>query len=91
MKILIIHFWIFLGVIFGVKLGFAQLAPQFAKKEFISAKGDTCRYRQLNPLSFDSKKKYPLVIFYHGAGERGKDNQKQLEVGVHQFATPINR
>lgn len=39
---------------------------------------DTLPYRILFPQNYDSTKKYPLVVFLHGAGNRGKDNQKQL-------------
>jgi len=48
-------------------------------------------YRLLKPLKVEDGKKYPLVIFLHGAGERGADNEKQLVHGVPQFATPENR
>ncbi|MDD3780837.1 MAG: phospholipase, partial [Proteiniphilum sp.] len=40
--------------------------------------GDTLLYRQLNPLQVEDGKKYPLVLFLHGAGERGADNRAQL-------------
>jgi len=35
-------------------------------------------------------RKYPLVIFLHGSGERGKDNEAQLKWGVMNFATDQN-
>jgi len=35
-------------------------------------------YRFFIPSSSDPDKKYPLVVFLHGAGERGKDNFIQL-------------
>lgn len=44
-------------------------------------------YRLLRPQNYDAKKKYPLVIFLHGAGERGDDNQKQLVHGLSDFAS----
>ena len=52
-------------------------------------KGDTLNYRQLYPDS-DTLRKYPLVIFLHGSGERGNDNEAQLKWGVMNFATDQN-
>src|SRR4051812_11585088 len=40
--------------------------------------GKTLPYRLLIPEGADTGKKYPLVIFLHGGGERGVDNKKQL-------------
>ncbi|HUZ58926.1 MAG TPA: prolyl oligopeptidase family serine peptidase [Hanamia sp.] len=51
--------------------------------------GDTLRYRQLYP-DYDTMRKYPLVIFLHGSGERGNDNEAQLKWGVMNFATDQN-
>ncbi len=48
-------------------------------------------YRLLKPQSIVPGQAYPLVIFYHGAGERGDDNTKQLVHGMADFATPENR
>lgn len=44
-------------------------------------------YRLLKPKNYDAQKKYPLVIFLHGAGERGDDNEKQLVHGMSDFAS----
>lgn len=63
---------------------------QFQKKEFIY-EGDTLLYRVMYPENYDKSKSYPLVIFLHGSGERGNDNEKQLVHGAALFATPKNR
>ena len=39
----------------------------------------------MRPQSLESSKKYPLVVFLHGAGERGSDNTKQLAHGSELF------
>jgi predicted peptidase len=36
------------------------------------------------------QRKYPLIIFLHGSGERGSDNDAQLKWGVMNFATDQN-
>ncbi len=38
----------------------------------------TLPYRLLAPAEIDPDQRYPLVLFLHGAGERGSDNEKQL-------------
>ena len=49
----------------------------FKRAVFIRG-NDTLRYRYLLPEKYDSSKKYPLLLFLHGSGERGYDNEKQL-------------
>jgi len=34
------------------------------------------------PRNMDDDEKYPLLLFLHGAAERGSDNHQQLDVGV---------
>lgn len=50
--------------------------------------GAVLPYRLLSPEKPEAGKRYPLVIFLHGAGERGNDNQKQLKHGAGLFARP---
>src|SRR6478672_4415946 len=68
---------------------FSQSSSRFSTNKYISDKGDTLLYRQLYPDS-DTLRKYPLVIFLHGSGERGNDNEAQLKWGVMNFATDQN-
>jgi predicted peptidase len=68
--------------------GYAQ-SSLFSFEKFANGKGDTLQYRQLFP-DYDTLHKYPLVIFLHGSGERGKDNEAQLKWGVKNFATDEN-
>lgn len=42
-------------------------------------------FRILFPRTYDSTKKYPLLMFLHGMGERGTDNQRQLSIGGAHF------
>lgn len=56
----------------------------FEAKIFIYG-NDTLPYRILYPENFNPRKKYPLVLVLHGAGERGSDNQKQLVHGSYLF------
>lgn len=62
----------------------------YQKKEF-AHNGNTLPYRILFPDNYDKSKKYPLLLFLHGAGERGKDNEKQLTWGAKLFITEESR
>jgi len=42
-------------------------------------------YRYLVPRDYDSTKAYPLLIFLHGIGESGNDNERQLTWGAQIF------
>src|SRR5690606_39835255 len=62
----------------------AQDLNKYERSTFIS-KGDTLPYRILFPQNFDPAKKYPLVLFLHGSGERGNNNEAQLIHGGKLF------
>jgi predicted peptidase len=78
------RFNIFLILLFFSKPIFAQDFSLYQKKDFRQA-GETLPYRILYPLNYDSTKKYPLILFLHGSGERGIDNEKQLSHGGNLF------
>ena len=69
---------------------FSQDKNLFEKQLFISG-DDTLPCRILTPINFDIHKKYPLLIFLHGAGERGNDNEAQLTWGADLFLDSMNR
>jgi predicted peptidase len=46
------------------------------------------RYRLLRPKTLLKGQRYPLVLFLHGAGERGSDNLKQLKYLPTWMAEP---
>ncbi|MGO8744917.1 MAG: alpha/beta hydrolase-fold protein [Thermoguttaceae bacterium] len=49
------------------------------KRQFKNSKGETLLYRLFVPPDYDAKKQYPVVLFLHGLGERGSDNELQLK------------
>jgi len=55
------------------------------QKELFIVKSDTLPYRILYPKNYDTTKKYPLLLFLHGSGERGHDNELQLVHGSSLF------
>ncbi|MFN8258189.1 MAG: PHB depolymerase family esterase [Bacteroidales bacterium] len=65
----------------------------FIKKE-ITLKEGTLQYNLLQPSGYNSgeigAKKFPLVVFLHGAGERGADNEKQIIHIRELFTNPVN-
>lgn len=83
-----------LTVLFFVVAFFSTAFAQkedFIRKEYISSYGDTLRYRELSPEKIVKGEKYPLVVFLHGSGERGDDNEAQLMHGANMFTNPVNR
>ncbi|ODS81073.1 MAG: hypothetical protein ABS46_12485 [Cytophagaceae bacterium SCN 52-12] len=63
----------------------AQDTSLYQQKAYLAKNGTEIPYRILYPVGFDPSVKYPLVLFLHGAGERGNDNQAQLVHGSSLF------
>ena len=59
----------------------------YEARVFVDGNQRKLLYRMLMPKDYNEAKKYPLVMFYHGAGERGDDNYKQLVHGMSDFAS----
>ena len=55
------------------------------KEELLVHQNDTLPYRILIPENYHSQSPFPLLIFLHGAGERGSDNKSQLVHGSFLF------
>jgi predicted peptidase len=55
---------------------YEERATRFTGGEY---KDEEFIYRVLRPAKIEEGKKYPLVVFLHGAGERGNDNRAQLK------------
>src|SRR5215469_3299130 len=63
----------------------------FGRYEFVGASKLRMPYRLLAPRELSSDAKYRLVILFHGSGERGDDNEKQLLNGAVRFDRPESR
>lgn len=72
--------------VFAVSL---MVAPAKAKKaetgfldRTVSVAGREYKYQVFVPDNWTKKKKWPVILFLHGAGERGDDGLIQTEVGI---------
>jgi predicted peptidase len=55
----------------------SALLRRFERHSIVKG-NDTLPYRLLRPIHFQLGKIYPVVLFLHGAGERGRDNERSL-------------
>jgi len=68
-----------------------ELTRIYEPREFVGSNKIPLKYRLLKPLNYRPGKKYPLVLFLHGAGERGDDNLITLKHGAKDFAVAKRR
>ena len=68
---------------------FLLIPPAFAKppetgflNRMAKVGGETYRYQVYVPANWNKKQKWPVILFLHGAGERGDDGMVQTEVGI---------
>src|SRR6266446_6119918 len=72
-------------------LGFGDMFEDFGSYAFTGTSKLRMPYRLLVPKDLKASTRYPLVLFFHGSGERGDDNQKQLQHGVRRFAAQASQ
>jgi acetyl esterase/lipase len=61
-----------------VSLFFAANVHAATRDDFLYGTDSTIPYRYFVPPGYDGSQAYPLILFLHGAGERGGDNEAQL-------------
>lgn len=64
-------------IIFTFRLS-AQQKGETVSEVYISTTSDTLPYQFYFSSGMDSTQKYPLILWLHGKGERGNENQKQM-------------
>jgi predicted peptidase len=74
---------------FALLLSFALVVPAMAKhpetgflNRTVKVDGVNYRYQVYVPAEWSSGKKWPVILFLHGAGERGEDGLAQTQVGI---------
>ncbi|QDV05140.1 esterase [Planctomycetes bacterium Poly30] len=71
------------------------MSTSCAEEEFVpghvTVHGVTTHYRLLAPETIEEGQRYPLILFLHGAGERGSDNELQLKHFPSKMLTPERR
>ena len=90
---------------FCLAVGAAMLVPKgiaatqsdevFVPRVFQNAKKQSIPYRLFVPQAGDKQKRYPMVLWLHGAAGRGSDNLKQITggnaIGTHIWTTTENQ
>lgn len=73
-------------------VAFAASPELYEARDFEARSGQRVDYRVLFPENYAAADRdFPLVLFLHGAGERGTDNRSQLTHGSAMFTNPVNR
>jgi predicted peptidase len=60
----------------------ARLDDEVFQNRAITIGAVEYRFRVFTPKGWSRKKKAPVILFLHGAGERGDDNVAQIKVGI---------
>jgi predicted peptidase len=68
-----------------------ELTKLYEPREYVGKSGKPLKYRLIKPVDYKFGKKYPLVLFLHGAGERGDDNAATLRHAAKDFSYPQTR
>ena len=85
MRFFIIVFFIYTNNLFS----HSESLNSFLFREF-KYENHTLPYRLLEPYTY-TEKNVPLIIFLHGSGERGDDNELQLTHGANFFLEKMKK
>lgn len=86
----ILYLTLFVLMPFGAWGNGPQVNEDYTKYVFTDSSNNSMPYRMLSPKTIEPNESYPLVLFLHGSGERGNDNEKQLTHGASIFSNPVN-
>jgi predicted peptidase len=67
----------------------AATTAKFEARTHRSESDGSLPYRLFKPAALQPDRKYPLLVFLHGAGERGTDNESQLKWGGKVLAQAV--
>lgn len=70
-----------LALLVAIVSPLAAQTTGFVSREFTDTDGQHA-YQVYVPRSYSTDRKWPVILFLHGAGERGSDGKKQIEVGL---------
>lgn len=77
----------------GATAATAEIDPVrvYEPREFVGTNGVPLKYRLIKPQGYQPGRKYPVILFLHGAGERGNDNTATLKHAAKEFLNPERR
>jgi predicted peptidase len=75
-------FLILRTLLLGSSLLFAEKNPTGFLDRTIRLQGVEYKYQVYVPREYTHDRKWPVILFLHGAGERGTDGLKQTQVGL---------
>lgn len=87
MDMIMSHIRILEGLILGTtllffKTAFTQNSQTGFLKRDLKVDGEKYCYQVFVPQNFKPDKKWPVILFLHGAGERGTDCERQTQIGL---------
>ena len=71
-------------LVLSAQNAWAQNATQELLKREVKIGGETYGYRVYVPQNRDAKKKLPVMLFLHGNGAQGRDNERHIQ-GVNEI------
>jgi len=84
-----------MAVIYAYKERASRLPERFAAFTYRNEQGEVMPYRLFTPEHLEPGRRYPLVVFLHGAAGSGTDNEQQLlggnVYGALVWALPENQ